>query len=110
MVNLKQLIEVWGDILRCLVGDHAASWDQILPMVKFTYNSSVNRSIGRIPFECVTSALPRKQVDLVPLPNTAHPSVEADAFAKHIHDIHDEIRRRIAMSNESYKTHADLRR
>ena len=79
-------------------------------MVEFTYNSSINRSIDRSPFECVTSALPRKPIDLVPLSNTAHPSVEADAFAKHICDIYDEIRRRIAMSNESYKTHADLKR
>ena len=56
-------------------------------MVEFTYNSSINRSIDRSRFECVTSALPRKPIDLVPLPNTARPSVEADAFAKQICDI-----------------------
>ena len=58
----------------------------------------------------MTGVLPRKPIDLVHLPNIARSSVEVDAFAKHICDIHDEIRRRIAMSNESYKTHADLRR
>ena len=79
------------------MGDHATSWDQILLMVKFTYNSSVNRSMGCIPLECVIGALPRKPIDLVPLPNMAHPSVEANTFAKHIRDIHDEIRRRIAI-------------
>ena len=52
----------------------------------------------------------RKPIDLVPLPNTARPSVEADAFAKYICAIHDEIKRRIETSNESYKTNVDLRR
>ena len=99
-----------GDILCCLVGDHAASWDQILPMVEFTYDSLVSRSTCRSPFECVTGVLPKKPIDLVPLPNTARPSVEVDAFAKYICDIHDEIKRRIATSNESYKTNVDLRR
>ena len=66
------------------MGDHTASWDQILPMVEFTYNSSVNISTSHNPFERVTGVLPRKPIHLVPLPDTACPSVEADAFSKHI--------------------------
>ena len=85
-----------GDILRCLVGYHVASWDQILP-VEFTYNSSVNKSTGRGPFERVTGVFPRKPIDLIPLPDTALPSIEANAFAKHICDKQDENGRRIAM-------------
>ena len=86
-----------GDILRCLVGDHVASWNQILPMVEFTYNSSVNKSTGHSPFEHVTGVFPRKPIDVVPLSDTALPSNEANAFAKHICDKYDEIKRRIAM-------------
>ena len=99
-----------GDLLRCLVGDHVSNWDQILPMAEFAYNSSVNRSTGYSPFEAVTGNNPRKPIDLLPLPVSARPSAEAEAFSKHILDIHDEVRRRIATSNERYKAHADLKK
>ncbi|GFS36272.1 NAD(P)-binding Rossmann-fold superfamily protein [Actinidia rufa] len=82
----------------------------VLPMAEFSYNSSVNRSTGRSPFEIAIGLLPRKPIDLVPLPIEARPSDEAEAFSKHICDIHDDVRRKIVISNESYKRHADLRR
>lgn len=31
-----------GDFLLCLVGDRVSNWDQVLPIAKFTYSSSVN--------------------------------------------------------------------
>ena len=99
-----------GDLLRCCVGDHVRNWDQNLPMAEFAYNSSINRSTGRSPFEIVMGVCPKKPIDLVPLPIASRPSVEAEAFSKHIHDIHDEVRRQIAVSNENYKSRADLRR
>ncbi|KAH7537757.1 hypothetical protein FEM48_Zijuj03G0126800 [Ziziphus jujuba var. spinosa] len=79
-------------------------------MAEFAYNSSINRSTGRSPFEIVTEMLPRKPIDLVPLPLVARPSAEAETFGRHIQEIHDDIRRKIALSNESYKAHADLKR
>ena len=89
-----------GDLLLCLVGDHVTCWEIIIPITEFAYNSS---------FEIVTGMLLRKPIDLVPLPTNARPSAEAEDFAKHIHEIHDEVQRRITMSNESYKGLADLR-
>ena len=58
----------------------------------------------------MTGIIPRMPIDLVPLPSETRPSVEADAFAKHMRDIHEDVRRRIVMSNEGYKAHADTRR
>ncbi|KAH7546487.1 hypothetical protein FEM48_Zijuj01G0206100 [Ziziphus jujuba var. spinosa] len=57
-----------------------------------------------------TSIQKVKPIDLVPLPLVARPSAEAKTFGRHIHEIHDDIRRKIAPSNESYKAHADLKR
>ena len=34
------------DLLRSLVTEHHSSWDNILPQAEFSYNGSVNRSIG----------------------------------------------------------------
>ncbi|XP_071909815.1 uncharacterized protein [Coffea arabica] len=79
-------------------------------MAEFAYNSSVNRLTGYSPFEAVTGNNPRKPIDLLPLPVSARPSAEAEAFPKHILDIHDEVRRRIATSNERYKAHTDLKK
>ena len=80
-----------GDLLCCLVGEHINNWDQILPVAEFAYNSSVNRFTGRSPFEIVTGLLPTKHIDLVPLPIEARPSVEVEAFSKHIQDLHDDV-------------------
>ena len=40
----------------------------------------------------------------------AWPSIAADAFSKHIHDLHDKVQRKIALSNKNYKAHVDLKR
>ena len=42
-----------GNLLRCLVGDKPKGWDLILPQVEFSYNNSINKSIGRSPFQIV---------------------------------------------------------
>lgn len=51
-----------GDLLRCLVGDHVANWEQLLPIAEFAYNSSINRSTGCSPFEVVTGLQVQDQV------------------------------------------------
>ena len=79
-------------------------------MAEFAYKSLVNRSTSRSPFEIATGLLPRKPIDSVPLPMEARPSVEADAFSKHIRDLHEDVQRKIALSNENYKAQADLKR
>ena len=56
-----------GNLLHCLVRDHLTTWVQVLPMAKFAYNNSVNRSTGISPFEAITGTKPRLPVNLVPL-------------------------------------------
>ena len=99
-----------GDLFRCSVGEHVTNWDQVLPMVLFAYNHIVNGSISHNPFEIVTGLLLRKLIDLVPLLMETLPNIEVNAFSKHIHDLHEEVWRKIAFSNENYKTHFYLKR
>jgi hypothetical protein len=42
-----------GDLLRSLVTEHHSNWDSILPQEEFSYNDSVKRSTGKIPFQIV---------------------------------------------------------
>ena len=45
-----------------------------------------------------------------PLPPNSRLSDSADSFAQHIRDLHANIRRKIALSNENYKLAADVHR
>ena len=53
-----------GNLLRCLVGNKPSNWEMVLAQAEFAYNNSVNRSIGKTPFEIVTGMHPRGILDL----------------------------------------------
>ena len=97
-------------MLRCLVGVKQGVWDLIFPTAEFAYNNPVNCSTGKSPFQIVNGYSPRTPIDLVPLPPHMRISEPAENFAKHIHDLHAEIRRKISLSNEEYKLAADVHR
>ena len=88
---------------RCVVGEKQGIWDLTLPLVEFVYNNVVNKSRGESPFEVVHGYSSRTLVDLIRLPLDARVSQPSSTFAQHIHDLHVEIRRKIALSNDSYK-------
>ena len=88
-----------GNLLQCLVGEVNRNWDSILPTAQLAYNSSVNRSIGTSPFELVHGYTPRKPLDLLPMSPHVRISESAEAFARHIHDLHNEIHKKIQASN-----------
>ena len=39
------------------------TWDEVLSVTEFAYNSSINRSTGLSPFQVVTWYRPRKPID-----------------------------------------------
>ncbi|XP_075640578.1 uncharacterized protein LOC142612363 [Castanea sativa] len=84
-----------GNLLRCLVGEANQNWDSILPIAQLAYNSSVNRSIGASPFEVVHGYTPRKPLDLLPMSLNVRISESVEAFAQHIHDLHNKICKKI---------------
>ncbi len=92
------------------MGDHARTWDSILPIAQFAYNNSVNRTIGMSPFEVVHGYKARKPLDLLPMSPHVRMSESAEAFARHVHDLHKDISNRIHSSNTRYKVQADSRR
>ena len=92
------------------MGEANWNWDSILPTTQFAYNSFVNRSIGASPFEVVHGYTPRKPLDLLPMSPHVRISKFAEAFAQHIHELHNEIRKKIQVSNSQYKIYADTHR
>ena len=76
------------------MGEANRNRDSILPTAQLAYNSSVNKSIGDSPFEVVHGYTPRKPLDLLPMSPHVRISESAEAFARHIHDLHNEIRKK----------------
>ena len=50
---------------------------------------------------------PRKPLDLLPMSPRDRIFESTEAFARHIHDLHNEIRKKNQASNSQYKIHAD---
>ena len=88
-----------GNLLWCLVGEANRNWDSILPTAQLAYNSSVNRFIGTSPFEVVHGYTPRKPLGLLPMSPYVRISESVEAFARHIHDLHNEICKNIQVTN-----------
>lgn len=82
-----------GNLLRCLVGNHVKSRDSMLFIVEFAYNSFVNKTIDMISFEVVHKYKPRKSIDLIPMSISQRSSESVNAFARHIHELHSEIKK-----------------
>ena len=99
-----------GNLLKCLIGENVKTWESILPIAKFSYNNSINRSIGMSPFEVVHGYTPRRPLDLLPMSLHDRVSMSAVEFASHMHVLHKEINKRIHASNLKYKTQANLHR
>nr|KYP35245.1 Retrovirus-related Pol polyprotein from transposon 17.6 [Cajanus cajan] len=51
--QLERTIQSLEDLLRACVLDHLGSWEEVLPLVEFTFNNSFHASIGMAPFEAL---------------------------------------------------------
>jgi len=49
----ERTIQSLEDLLRACVLDHKGSWDELLPLIEFTYNNSFHASIGMAPYEAL---------------------------------------------------------
>jgi len=49
----ERTIESLEDLLRSCVLDHLENWNDVLPLVEFTYNNNYHSSIGMAPYEAL---------------------------------------------------------
>ena len=93
-----------------MVGDKPKGWDMILPQADFAYNNSINRSTGKSPFQIVYGNSPRTISKLRKLDKGEISSAEAEEFAKHLKNVHEEVRQHITKMNAQYKAKANVKR
>ena len=79
-----------GNLLRCLITDHVASWDIVFPHAEFAFDNSVNRATGCTPFEVVYGFQPNTPLDVNPLPHPPRASEVALDFSSYMRNIHEE--------------------
>ncbi|KAH9687896.1 hypothetical protein KPL70_014937 [Citrus sinensis] len=96
--------------VKFVVTGKPGNWDLVLPMPEFAYNNAVHRITGKSPFMTVHGMSPCQPVDFVSIPHDSRPSEFASDFAKHMRELHAEVRQNIALCNENYKLAADAHR
>ncbi|GJX83545.1 RNA-directed DNA polymerase [Tanacetum coccineum] len=87
-VKFTEVNRSFGNFLRNLIGDNAKYWDLILPQAEFAYNKSVNRTIGKSPFEIVYGWNPITPLDLVLVPEVGRFSEEGADQSEQIKELH----------------------
>jgi hypothetical protein len=71
-----------GNLLQCIAGDKLKQWDLALAQAEFSYNSMLNWSTGKSPFETVYGRSLRQALDLAALPKLPGASVVAEHLAE----------------------------
>ena len=99
-----------GNLLRCLAGERPKQWDLLLPQAEFAYNSSINRSTGKTPFESLYGRPIPHFLDRTPLPIHTHSSATAEDYVQHITNVQREIFEKLQDSTNKYKFSADQHR
>jgi len=49
----ERMIQSLEDLLRTCILGHLGSWDEMLPIMEFTYNNSYHSNIGMTPYEAL---------------------------------------------------------
>jgi len=49
----ERTIQSLEDLLRTCILDHLGAWDEVLPLIEFTYNNSFHASISMAPYEAL---------------------------------------------------------
>lgn len=91
-----------------LIGDKSKQWDLVLLQAEFAYNSMLNRSTDKAPFEVVYTKAPNHVLDLLKLSGLGNHLTES--LATQISSTLDSVRLKLAIFNVKYKAQVDLHR
>ena len=92
-----------GNLLRCLIQENTATWDELLPRAEFAYNASQHCATSYSPFQVNTGRVPNLPVDLISLPTADVYSPEAYTYATDLTDLHQRVHDKITAHNAKIK-------
>ncbi|CAL9074101.1 unnamed protein product [Musa textilis] len=91
------------NLLRCFATKRPRQWDLMLPRAEFAYNSVVNHSMSKSPFEIVYDHILPYYLDLAKIPESPLSSSKGEDFAITMTKIHEEVNKKLEASNQVYK-------
>nr|GEW21419.1 putative reverse transcriptase domain-containing protein [Tanacetum cinerariifolium] len=97
----------FGNLLRCLVGDHVKAWDQKLCRAEFAHNHDVNRSTRFSPFQVVYSTQQRGPLDLMSLLVFGFVPKKVQDFVVGLYAVHKAVCDNLVRANSKYKQYAN---
>ena len=92
-----------GDLLWRIVEDNPKQWDLVSPQVEFSYNSLVNRSTSKSPFQVDYGRNSMGVLDLVQLLLGDRIGNDGEVFVEHIQQLQQQARKKLQDSNEQKK-------
>jgi hypothetical protein len=78
--------------------------------VEFSYNDSLNRSIGQSPFQIVYGIHPRGVFELKYSEQVEFKSASVEDFVEGMKELHSRIKERLKNSSQEYKHRVDQHR
>ena len=99
-----------GNILRSLVYENPKQWDLALAQYEFAYNDSPNKSTCMSPFQIVYGMHPRGVYELRNLGGQERRSADGEDFASSMHELQENVKKKLQESAGKYKQRAHLRR
>ena len=91
-------------MLTILSEENHIQWDLTLYQDEFAYNASKKKTTGDIPFHIVYGRSPRRVVDLVSFAYFDNQkSDDAIDFLGNIHELQEQVRKRLHINNGNYK-------
>jgi hypothetical protein len=86
-----------GNLLHCLIKENPREWGAILPLAKFSFNASINRTTQSSTFEVVYGLQPAGVADLLSLPLPTKSNLKALDMVQHMQQVHQAVQQKIQM-------------
>ena len=99
----EQVNQILEQYLRCSLSYQQDDWIDLLPLAEFTYNNTIHGSTGVTPFfgnngfhPCFSISIPGNSI-----------SPSAEARARTLADIHQDLSLELILAGDRYKAQAD---
>lgn len=93
--------------MRCLTKEYWQTWDQVLAQSEYAYNDTINRTIGKSPFEVVYGVHTRGIFELRDLGSVAIRSGYAKDFSQSMKEVHESVTQALKENTSKIKQKVD---
>lgn len=109
-VQTKVVNGTLGNLLRTIVKSNVKSWDECLPHIEFTYNSSPHFATKICPFETIYSFIPMSLIDFLPLLCNEYLNGNDRNRTEYMKALHKKVKANLEKTIETYAKYVNRER